>query len=245
MLTIGHDNDFLVIGKYFMLSSILTFFVFNYLKFKIKLQEVIFGYSQIFCSINILKIYFDTIQTYSIASESEQYTDYNHDFGDRVTKVLFKYYFFDVFVLNSFKFVGSFNRLMTIHHTISIITFYFLRKYYYWSELTILFGTIWKIADIPQAFYNGWVIPKELIGNYKDFFGRINVSIRISSYTVPILIKYIKGVNYYNNYELKLSIIIIYLFQFVFDSKTTMKFITDFTTWIYVIIFASFLLFYY
>ena len=165
MLTISHDNDFLTIGKYFILSSILTFFVFNYLKFKIKLQGIIFAYSQIFCSINILKIYFDTIQTYLIVSESGQYKDSNLDFGDRVTMVLIKYYFFDIFVLNSFKFVGSFNRFMTIHHSISIIIFYLLRKYYYWSELTILFGTIWKMADIPKAFYKGWVIPKELIGS--------------------------------------------------------------------------------
>ena len=80
----------------------------------------------------------------------------------------------------------------------------FLRKFFYICQNLVI--------GLSSILFVILFVNKELIGNYKDFFGRINVSIRISSYTVPILIKYIKGVNHYNNYELKLSIIIIYLF---------------------------------
>ena len=96
---------------------------------------------------------------------------------------------FDILILNIYNFDKKFKIMLTVHHVIGLLLFLIVWKYYKWYKITIFTVLIWRIGDIPQAFYKGWIIPDNILKNYIDEFGKLKVSIRLVSYFIPFIKK--------------------------------------------------------
>jgi len=192
-------------------------------------QEICFALSHIISSLLILKFLNDEYKNII--------NGYGSIFGFEALSVTSYHYIFDIVILYKFKFKEKFSRNLIIHHMTGIIAFIFLWKYCSWDEPTIICGTIWKSADIIQAFYSGWVIPLNNLEMIQYYFGIVKVSLRLFSYIAPFMILYFRNITVFNRNGLYSSIIVQFMFQFILDYKMTFKFIKVKKTWFFLFLF--------
>ena len=184
-------------------------------------QEIYFAMSQVISSILFIKLFIDELS--NIANNQGE------NFGNSVILISLGHYLIDLFLLTNYIFDDKFKLIITIHHIVGIILFIIVWNTYKWNKITILCVLLWRIGDIPQAFYKGWIIPIEILGPFHNLFGKLKVSIRIMSYFIPFIIK---DKNVIPDTETYSAILLQLMLQFFLDYKITFKFIKDPYTWI-------------
>ena len=203
----------------------MVFFLSKYNK-KVTKQEIYFALSQVTASIIFIHYSFN------------EYINIKNNnvfiYPKKILLISLGHYILDLFILNLYKFDNSFKLLMSIHHIISIIIFILIWYYYEWDNLTIICTLIWRIGDIPQAFYKGWII--QLNNYYENLFGTLKISLRISSYLIPIVLYLFKGNIIKNKFETYSALIMQLLLHFFLDKKTTFRFIKNLQTWGFILL---------